>query len=759
MMKMLWYLLGVEDGGSITRVLEHSLRTAVPLAGWVVIVGVVWAVVAAGLNLLPQSVMRWRTRMLLTGIRLAGFALLLLMVAQLELHLRVERTLRPNVAILTDVSESMDLRDVGGKSRLEAARAFGERIKAGLGERVNVLPYRFNWKLEADDGKGATAGGMTRLVDSLQELAGREADVQGAIVLTDGNDRGGNRGELVMPVLASRGVKVYPVVFGESKGGRPASVKMAGGGAYVRLGDEFRLTATLTGSGAGEQVVIARLMEEGKKEAIAAKENIRLGKEPVDVSFAIKPESAGAKTYRVVMEGVKDAVSERMLVAEHKVQVLNSRIKVLYLDVPRDERKILGHWLSRDPVMDVAMLTLMPKGGWYAQGGPGVLMHKNAGDGLPNEEADLYKYDVVILGDIPRGYFREGGDVAETKMQRLVEFVLRRGGGLITLGGRSVYGAGNYQDSSLARILPFSIEATTEEMQIPKLFKIAPTAAGLSHPLMQLEFEGQANRDAWLDLPTLEGSNRVGKAKAGASVLATREMEGGSMPVVALQSVGKGQVLSLAVDTTWRWEMMRPDEGEDYFRRFWGNAVRALAPDPRVQPNQPQVMQFQSSTPTGQTVTLGTRLVDSTFRPLTGAEVVVKVTSPGGKVTMIYPRDGRASPGLYEYSIPLTEGGAWQVAVTHKDKTVNDVVMAGTGEEELDDPRAKPEAMEDLAKATGGRTFTATEADALVESLQIKPRAYSQATSIPLWNLPITMVVMIGLVCVDTWLRKRRGMV
>ena len=32
--------------------------------------------------------------------------------------------------------------------------------------------------------------------------------------------------------------------------------------------------------------------------------------------------------------------------------------------------------------------------------------HRNAGDGIPGKEEDLYQYDVVILGDIPRSYFR-----------------------------------------------------------------------------------------------------------------------------------------------------------------------------------------------------------------------------------------------------------------------------------------------------------------------------------------------------------------
>ena len=91
---------------------------------------------------------------------------------------------------------------------------------------------------------------------------------------------------------------------------------------------------------------------------------------------------------RVIVDGVKNAVSQSLQVAEHRVSVLNAKIRVLYLDIPRDERKILGHWLARDPVGDLATLTMLPKGGWYAQG---ALFHKNAGDGLPGAEADLHK--------------------------------------------------------------------------------------------------------------------------------------------------------------------------------------------------------------------------------------------------------------------------------------------------------------------------------------------------------------------------------
>ena len=278
---------------------------------------------------------------------------------------------------------------------------------------------------------------------------------------------------------------------------------------------------------------------------------------------------------------------------------------------------------------------------------------------------------------------------------------------------------------------------------------------------MTLTMEGDpsANRDAWLDLPSIDGNNRVGRVKPGASLLAVREMEEGPMPVIAIQNVGRGQVLGLAIDTTWRWEMMRPEVGEDYYRKFWGNAVRLLAPDPRLEPDRPQITRQQSSVAVGRTLKLSTRLVDSIFQPVRGADVRVKVTSPSGRITHFLPRDGRDTPGLYEYEIALDEAGSWKVAVTHKAKTVIETVTAGTGFEELDDPRANLPAMTAFAKATGGHALAAADSGELLSTLDLTPRRVMENAVVAIWNLPLTMALLIALVCLDCWLRKRRGMV
>ena len=365
-MTPLYWLLGIDDAGSIARVSDWVWRATAPLPLWAIVVLAALGLATAAVNFLPHTVATWKMRMLLAAVRLAGFASILLMLCQLEASLTVERSLRPTVAVLTDTSASMGLSDVGGESRLAAARTFADRLSNAVGPRADVVRYDFDWKLEPAD-PAANPDRPTRLIASIAETARTQNNLRAIVALTDGNDTAGDRGELLAPLLAARPLPVFPVVFGSETAPRLARVRINGGSRSVRLGDELRIAATITANQLGEQKVAVRLVEEGKPDPIAVRESVDLGDEPVDISFTVKPDTAGEKTYRVVVDGVRNAVSESLQVAEHHVSVLDAKIRILYLDIPRDERKILGQWIARDPVVEVALLTMLPKGGWYAQ--------------------------------------------------------------------------------------------------------------------------------------------------------------------------------------------------------------------------------------------------------------------------------------------------------------------------------------------------------------------------------------------------------
>ena len=747
-------LLGIPEPGSVAGLSHLVLAAGAAWPLWAIVLLVLVGLAAALLNWLPQITLPWKTRLALTVLRLGGVALLVLMALQAELSLRLVRNVRPTVALMTDASASMDVRDEGGRTRREVADALGARLMHGMETWATVVPYAFADR--AVPGRVTPAlPGATRLGACVADVLERERDLQAIMLLSDGHDTGGDRGNAVAPLLAARGIAVYPVLLGGTNAPPRAEVRLDRAAPYVRLGDELTLGARVEATGLGEQAVRLSLYEEGSREPLAVRENVRLGAAAVPVTFTVKPASAGLRRYRIVMEGVKGTSMAARLAATHAVQVVDARIRVLYLDIPRDERKILGYWLARDPVVDLATLTLLPKGGWYGQG---ALRHKDVGEGLPAQEADLYQYDVIVFGDIPRSYFRQGGDVAETRLRWLTEFVARRGGGLVTLGGRSAYGAGGYADSVLGEVLPFDT-ATTGDGQWPGDYRAEPTPVGLAHPLMQLAAEAAATRDAWFELPTLDGCNRVGAARPGASVLAVRPGEGGvAMPLIAIQDVGKGKVLSLAADTTWRWEMLRGADAPDHFRRFWGNAVRHLAPDPRLEPNRPQIMVDSAQPAVGEVLHLSTRLVDPLYQPVAGADLRVDVTSPTGHVRTLYPRDDRQRRGVYTYQVALDVPGDWLIKVTHKEQVTEQVVRAGENDDELDDPRARADLVAELAAAAGGRVCRAADAGTIADAIAAVPRTVEQAAVVPLWNLPATLVLFVAIVCVDCLIRKRRGL-
>src|SRR5207245_10293251 len=124
-------------------------------------------------------------------------------------------------------------------------------------------------------------------------------------------------------------------------------------------------------------------------------------------------------------------------------------------------------------------------------------------------QLDKRHYDVIILGDLSARRLRdldpqrpEAGQ--ESLVAKLAEQV-KRGAGLLMMGGNETFGNSDWQGTPLADVLPVEIDVpgqTDAEIQVE------PTTKGLSHYLMRLTARPDAAKQMRGGLPSLKGTTQ-----------------------------------------------------------------------------------------------------------------------------------------------------------------------------------------------------------------------------------------------------------
>src|SRR5205823_478020 len=107
-----------------------------------------------------------------------------------------------------------------------------------------------------------------------------------------------------------------------------------------------------------------------------------------------------------------------------------------------------------------------------------------------------------------------------------------------------------------------------------------PKVMAPDHPLLRMSDAAETSKALWDALPPLDGFNRFASLKPGASLLLAHPGEkmpgGGPSPILAVWSYGKGRVMALGTDTTWRWRLGAGLDWRlsNFYGRFWSGAVQ-----------------------------------------------------------------------------------------------------------------------------------------------------------------------------------------
>ena len=562
-------------------------------------------------------------RAALVAMRMVIIVLLLAFMFNPTLYSIEHKTINSALVVLYDTSKSMGIADAGGDGkarRIEAVRGavgkVSEKLKSLHGYDLEQFSFDDRggdqWVTPVQDPAEALKAPLTldttaigKSIDSACREVGAQR-IAGVIVFTDGADNAA-AGETLKIVedLAHRRVPVpvWPVAVGSDKPptDRPvAAIKeMSLSDHKLPVFDVLAVHAVYELINLPNRPVRVELVfGQGDNAKVADSQVITAaeGKSSDLISLDLKVTPTTAGFHAVTVRVADDAAAEDgtklagpFAQRTDYVQVDDDKLNVLYVEGKhRDEAKFIIQALGGSDLLRLNRQFILTN----------AALDAGANTSWPKDEAEWKKYHVIILGDVKASVF------SAAELKTIAAMVQDYGKGLMMIGGRDAFGQGGWPDTPVAKLMPFDLHQAAGQIAQP--FKLEATPQGLAHPLMQLDDKPEANAKAWAEIPPIEGANRfpdsatIVRENPGAMVLARTPAD---QPIIVAGQSGKGRVLAMAMDTTWRWRFhLDVDKGVKWHNHFWRQAVTWLANRDAaiwVRCDQPRYRLIERRTPQG----------------------------------------------------------------------------------------------------------------------------------------------------------------
>jgi len=665
------------------------------------------------------------------------------------------------VPVLVDASRSMSIDDADGRRRIDRARELVVReIQPELGNQFHVDVLSFGDRLRE------TSPADLAAIDRQSDLSGalaavrdryRGRPVAGVIVVSDGGDTSGSvPAEGAVPAVYAFGV-------GSRTIGRDREITSATVAEAVADDSRIDLAVSAVSHGTGTEPIALQLEANGKpievRRIAPAAEGV-----PVHTVFQVTPARGSAVVYSVEVPLLSGELVPENNTRSVLVQPPARQHHVLFVEgAPGFEHSFLKRAWAADSGLDVDSIVRKGKNEqgadtYYIQASQS---RSNAlSNGYPSRPEELFAYDAIVLANV------QSTQLTREQQELTRAFVGKRGGGLLVLGARTFTKPG-LNDTPLEELLPLQlVDRGDTDTVLPAstsrgLNRVALTAAGEAHPIMQLGASVDVTRQRWNATPALASTVPLGGPRPGASILAITGGAGGvARPVVAVQRFGQGRALVFAGEGAWRWRMFLPSTDRSY-DTFWRQAVRWLA----LSADDPVAMRLPAAAAPGENVSIRVLARNAAFVPQPDAMVDVDVTSPDGRHETIHaaqPREPQED-GAYVARFRANGPGVYRIRAAARQGatatgSASAAMLVGGSDPEMTDPRLNLQVLQRVALRSGGAIVTPGETAALVQRLRAAVPAARLAVTHELWHTGWSFVAIVALLTSEWVLRRRWGL-
>ncbi|MCU0250921.1 MAG: hypothetical protein MUE61_11965 [Vicinamibacterales bacterium] len=714
---------------------------------------------AVWVYLRPGRAHGW-SRTALLGLRLAALAVLLFALLRPVLVVRTVEAQRNVLAVLVDGSRSMAIADLDAKPRSAFVReALGPSgaLRTALERRFTIRDFEFSSTARrvADPAAMTFSGTRSYLGRSLQRTADEVAGlpVSGIVLVTDGADTSREPMADAIRALKSAGLPVFAVGLGREALDKDVQIGRVDPPATVLKGATLVAEVVISQSGYAGRIVPLVVEDEGQ---VVASQDVTLPPdgEPsaVRVRFTLAEPGPRVLSFRV---GAQDGEQVTQNNARQAlVTVQDRRERVLYVEgEPRFEMKFLRRAAAGDANLQVVMLQRTADRKFLRLD---IDAPDDLAGGFPKTRDELFAYRGLVLGSIEASAF------TADQQRMIADFVNQRGGGLLALGGRRAFAEGGYAGTAVADVLPVHLDDAKAGAEFVEEIKVSPTRLGQTHVATQIADTETLSAERWASLPALTTVNPVRRVKPGAALLLEgRGASPGAQVVLAYQRYGAGKVLAMPVQDSWMWQMHATIAAEDMTHEtLWRRLLRWLVDGV---PERVSAAVDRDRVEAGDAVTVTALVRDGGFLGVNDAAVSATVTGPTGEgrdvpMRFIVDRDGE-----YRASFVAEQDGLYEIAVAAKrgDEAVGTAtafVRAAPDDGEYFDAAMRATLLKRIAEDTGGRFYTAANASSLADDITYLGRGVTVVQEKDLWDMPIVLALLVGLVGGEWFLRRRVGL-
>jgi hypothetical protein len=775
-----------------------------------VLIGVL-ALISVGITYWRMPELRgWR---FVSGfMKMAGIVLLLIALLEPVLVREVPKKGANFFLVLADNSESHQMTEKGAAEVEGRPESRGERLakvlqnndeggwSRSLEERFKVHRYTFGERLQRQDDFSRLnfEERSSTLQSALADLRDRYSDrpVGGMLLFTDGNLSGfqAEDGELDF------GAPVYAVNTAEGDAGQDSTIRNVVVTQSIFEDAPITVGAEIVSTQSENQSLLVSIFDESEKllqsQPYTVPETANGEPHKQSVHFSLKPEEPGVTFYRIEVKQEGEEAPPEATEKNNVQYVVANRDKgpyrILYVaGRPMWNGRDLNRAIEADKEMSLMRLIRVAKKeprftflGY--EGDPtnplyrgtktseddaesydeavfmrlGGLDQDELASGFPLLAKDLFHYDAIILDKVEASLFR-------ADQQALIrEFVTKRGGGFLMMGGGESFAYGGWADTPIAEVLPVFIDG--ELFQPPTdnrhMQRLKLTREGWLEAWARLREDRTSEERRLSSLLAPKNINAIGAPKPGASVISYFSKGDGdgqqSYPALLTQQFGKGRSMAFTVSGLSLGHIGNHDRMQD-IEQFWRQLCRKMIADvPR--PVKAEVVLDSSRFPP--TARLQMIVNDRKFDPMSDAAVSVSVTDANGDQHSLEGELSLEKPGLYTASFSAGDEGVYRATVTAKDNE-NEVVginevgwVVNPGLEEFQQLTGNVELLEELASRTDGEMVDLSELPDLVERLEKKEVPVMEKRRTPLWHSPWVLIAALILFMLEWGIKRWRGL-